>query len=222
MPELRWILFAIGAAVIVGIWFFGRRSRTPKRRPIDENLIDAVNDDLPELADVVEHGLSAKDIEALRGLRADDGRDTVVSRAPELILSLHVARRARPLDGNELFPALSDAGLEFGRMDIFHQVVDDGDEVFSVASMVEPGVFNPVQPDTLSTPGVTLFAVLPGPLAPSATFERMLSCARGLAAALGAEVLDESRSVLTRQTEAHLRERVATYEAKLRAFRRDG
>lgn len=210
MAELRWILLAFGAAVIVAIWLYGRHSAKPKRRPIDENLIDAVRDDLPELNEVMEPGLRREDIEALRGMRAVD----------DLILQLHV-RAYEPVTGAELFPVLVDAGLAFGRMDIFHMLDDDQREVFSVANMVEPGSFDPLHPDTLETPGVSLFAVLPGPVSGGATLERMLSCARGLADALDGEVLDESRSALTRQTEAHLREQVAAFEARQRARSRD-
>lgn len=206
MAELRWILLAIGAAVIVAVWLYGRAAKRPKRRPLDENLIDAVRDDEPpELVDVFDDGLTADEIEALgrslqREVRDDD---------EELILTLHVARE-RPIAGAELYAAMLEEGLGFGRMDIYHA----DDDAFSVANMVEPGTFDPVNPDAFSTPGVTLFAVLPGPVTAGPTLERMLSCAKGLADALGASVLDETRSVLTRQTESHLRERVVEFEAR--------
>ena len=219
MAELRWILLAVGIAALLAVWVYGRASRRPKRRPFDENLIDAVRDDEPpELRDVLEPGLSADEIDALgRGLQREvrEDLDATDEAGPQLILTLHVARD-RPLTGAELYPAMIDAGLEFGRMDIYHHQTDAGDEVFSVANMVEPGTFNPLQPGDFETPGVTLFAVLPGPLAAGPTLERLLSCARGLAAALDAAVLDDTRSVLTRQTEAHLRERVAAFETSLR------
>ncbi len=89
--------------------------------------------------------------------------------------------------------------------------------------MVEPGTFDPtVLVEGIETPGVTLFAVLPGPLAGRATFERMLSCGRRLAEMLDADLLDENRGAVTRQTEAHLREKIATFEARLGARGGDG
>jgi cell division protein ZipA len=214
MTELRWILLAVGAAVLFAVWLYGRMAKRPKRRPFDENLMDAVRDDEPpELNDVLEPGLSADEIEALgrslqREVRDDDGVDDDGER---LILTLHVARD-RPIPGDILYPALLDEGLAFGRMDIYHA----DDDAFSVANMVEPGTFNPLQPEGFETPGVSLFAVLPGPLAGGPTLERLLSCARGLAAEFNATVLDETRSALTKQTEAHLRERVAAFEARQR------
>ena len=214
MAELRWILLAVGIAALFAVWMYGRISRRPKRRPFDENLIDAVRDDEPpELRDVMQAGLSPDEIDALgRGLQREFRDD--LGEAPQLILTLHVTRE-RPIAGAELFPALVEAGLAFGRMDIYHHLLDDGGEVFSVANMVEPGTF-PLSPDDFETPGVTLFAVLPGPLAAAPTLERLLSCARGLAASLSATVLDDTRSVLTKQTEAHLRERAAAFETSLR------
>ena len=214
MAELRWILLAVGIAALFAVWMYGRISRRPKRRPFDENLIDAVRDDEPPvLRDVMQAGLSPDEIDALgRGLQREFRDD--LGEAPQLILTLHVTRE-RPIAGAELFPALVEAGLAFGRMDIYHHLLDDGDEVFSVANMVEPGTF-PLSPDDFETPGVTLFAVLPGPLAAAPTLERLLSCARGLAASLSATVLDDTRSVLTKQTEAHLRERAAAFETSLR------
>ncbi len=214
MTELRWILLAVGAAVLFAVWLYGRIAKRPKRRPFDENLIDAVRDDEPpELNDVLEPGLTADEIEALgRGLQRevrDDVEDD--GTGEQLILTLHVARD-RPIPGDILYPALLDEGLAFGRMDIFHSE----DEVFSVANLVEPGTFNPLQPEDFETPGISLFAVLPGPLAGGPTLERLLSCARGLATEFNATVLDETRSALTKQTEAHLRERVAAFEARRR------
>lgn len=224
MPELRWILLAIGAIVVLGLWAYGA-FRNPRSR-VDDNLIDAAHDaEPPELTDVLEPGLDLDEIEALgRSLQRGHGGATPdPDDGPKLIIALHVSRAAQPIDGTELFPAFEEAGLEYGSMDIFHHVLDDGREAFSVANMVEPGTFDPtVLVEGIETPGVTLFTVLPGPLAGMPTFERMLSCGRRLAEMLGADLLDESRSAVTRQTEAHLRERIAAFEARLGAQGDDG
>jgi FtsZ-interacting cell division protein ZipA len=214
MPELRWILLGIGAVVVIGLWLYGAM-RNPRPR-IDDNLIDAAHDaEPPELTDVLEPGLDLDEIEALgRSLQRDHGD---IDDGPHLILVLHVARPQRPIVAIELFPAFEEAGLTYGSMDIFHHALDDGREAFSVANMVEPGTFDPtVLIEGIETPGVTLFAVLPGPLPAMPTFERMLSCGRRLAEMLGADLLDENRNTFTKQTEAHLRERIAEFQARLR------
>lgn len=219
MSELRWILLGLGALVLLAVWAFGRR-KAPRREPLGENLIDAVHeDDLPELTEVMEPGLDLEEIEALgRSLqRQVRDEEPLPADAPQMILALHVSRAARPIDALELFPALDEAGLKYGQMDIFHYELEDGQEAFSVANMVEPGTFDPTTlVEGISTPGVTLFAVLPGPLPAVDTLKRMLGCARGLASTLEAEVLDEGRGVLGRQTENALRERAAEFDARVR------
>lgn len=224
MSELRWAILGIGVVVMLAVWALGRK-RPPRREPLGENLMDAVrDDDLPELTDVAEPGLDLEEIEALgrslqREVRDDDDR----ADRPQMILAIHVARPARPIEAMELFPALDAAGLSYGQMDIFHYELEDGQEAFSVANMVEPGTFDPTTMiEGISTPGVTMFAVLPGPLSAVDTLQYMTGCARELAKALGAEVLDEGRGALGKQAENALREKAAAFDAQMRRFRGDG
>lgn len=219
MSELRWILLAIGVVVLFAVWWLGGR-KSRRRIPLDENLIDAARDEEPpELTDVLEPGLDLDEIEALaRSLQRQVSEDDGPAHAtPEgsMILAIHVARVANPISAIELFPALDDAGLTYGQMDIFHYELDDGREAFSAANMVEPGTFDPTTlVEGISTPGVTLFAVLPGPLSASDTLDRMLKCARKLSELLDAEVLDDGRGVMSKQTENALRERVVAFDAR--------
>ena len=46
---------------------------------------------------------------------------------------------------------------------------------------------------------------------PAATLDSLLTSAKAMAADLGGEVKDESRSAFTRQTEDHYRQRVADF-----------
>ena len=71
----------------------------------------------------------------------------------------------------------------------------------------------------LHTPGLSLFLRLPGPGEPGAALEALLDCAHGLAAHLDGEVQDETRSAMTAQTEAHLRERVGEWAVRFEASR---
>ncbi len=219
MSELRWTLLAIGAVVLLAVWWLGGR-KSRRRIPLDENLIDAARDEEPpELTDVLEPGLALDEIEALgRSLQRqvkDNGEPAPSTPDGSMILAIHVARPAQPISALELFPALDDAGLTYGQMDIFHHELEDGREAFSAANMVEPGTFDPTTlVEGISTPGVTLFAVLPGPLSASDTLDRMLACARKLADSLDAEVLDEGRGAMSKQTENALRERVVAFDAR--------
>lgn len=214
MNELRWILLGIGIAVIGAVWLVSQRKRPPAAGD-GGNSIDVVHEpEPPELTDEVDMDIDPAELEEIgralgNEIRGDRGKPAA-DDARRKLLVLHVARD-ETLDGNELLAALEAAGLQFGRMGIYH-CIEDGCELFSVANMLEPGTFG-----TEATIGVTLFAVLGGEVSGQEVFDRMLNCARELAAKLDAEVLDENRGALSPQTEAHIREDIALFEARMLA-----
>jgi cell division protein ZipA len=95
------------------------------------------------------------------------------------------------LDGGRLKDAILAEGLEFGRYDIFHRLHTDGRPVFSVASLREPGTFDPEAMTATQYPGIALFVVLPGPVAAAEAIDEMVFTARALAAQLGGALADE-------------------------------
>lgn len=137
----------------------------------------------------------------------------------ELIVVLNLAApEGSPFRGPALRDALESVEMRFGDMDIFHHHgVGDmrtDEPVFSAASMVKPGTLRLDALEDLSTPGLTLFMRLPGPLDPKVAFELMLNTGHRLAQALGGELWDETRSVLSAQTIAHIRERIAEFNRR--------
>ena len=133
----------------------------------------------------------------------------------EKIIVLHVtARQGETFHGADVLRVVETAGLGYGAMHIFHRYAQDhaGEQpVFSVANMVKPGWFERQAMERLTTPGLSLFMRLPGPVNGLAAFDEMLACARQLAQALGGEMLDERRSAWSRQTEVHTREQIQEY-----------
>ena len=120
------------------------------------------------------------------------------SEAPQKILALRVtAAASSPFDGRSLREAITAAGLEFGRYKVFHRLHPDGEPVFSLASLKEPGTFDPATMDGLSYRGVAMFAVLPGPLAPALALEQMLEAARAIAERLGGALQDDRGAPLS-------------------------
>jgi FtsZ-interacting cell division protein ZipA len=63
--------------------------------------------------------------------------------------------------------------------------------------------------------GVTLFAVLPGPVEPLLTFDELLAAARGLAQELSGMVQDSKGIALSPQRAAAMRDEVAHFQAAL-------
>jgi cell division protein ZipA len=117
--------------------------------------------------------------------------------------------------GATLLSALELHGLAYGRYQVFHRRHVDGRSLFCVASLIEPGTFEPARMMTQEFRGITLFAVLPGPVEPLLTVDELLGAARGLAQELSGMVQDHKGMPLSPQRAAALRDDVARFQASL-------
>ena len=79
--------------------------------------------------------------------------------------------------------------------------------------MIEPGTFDVARMAAEEFRGVTLFAVLPGPVEPLQAIDELLAAARGLAQELSGMVQDAKGMPLSPQRAAALREDVARFQA---------
>ena len=116
--------------------------------------------------------------------------------------------------GAALLAALELHGLAYGRYQVFHRRHVDGRSLFCVASLIEPGTFDVTRMSSEEFRGVTLFAVLPGPVEPLLTID-LLGAARGLAQELAGMVQDSKGMPLSPQRVAALRDDVARFQASL-------
>lgn len=132
------------------------------------------------------------------------------------IVSLFVvAPDGEAFRGNDIVVAAEKAGLRFGAMNIFHRLVEgrpDAGPVFSMANMMKPGYFDMSRIGELSTPGITFFITLPGPVAALDAWEAMLPAAQRITELLGGALLDEDRNALGRQRVAGLREELRAWD----------
>jgi cell division protein ZipA len=117
--------------------------------------------------------------------------------------------------GATLLSALELHGLAYGRYQVFHRRHVDGRSLFCVASMIEPGTFDVARMATEEFRGITLFAVLPGPVEPLLTVDELLGAARGLAQELSGMVQDQKGMPLSPHRAAALRDDVARFQASL-------
>jgi cell division protein ZipA len=117
--------------------------------------------------------------------------------------------------GKRLAQALEMQGLAYGRFQVFHRHHIDGRSLFSVASLREPGTFDPSTMSDQEFRGVTMFAVLPGPLDPVQTVEAMIATSRRLAESLTGIVQDAKGLPLSPQRAAALRDEAARFQATL-------
>lgn len=138
----------------------------------------------------------------------------------EAIILHVVARDSAVFLGKDLLEILLACDLRFGDLRFFHrheQRAGRGPIQFSVANMLQPGVFDIDNMPAMQTRGVVFFLTLPGPRDMARAFDYMLETAKTVARNLGGELLDESRSVLTEQSVAHARQQLREFERRLRA-----
>ncbi len=221
MDGLRWILLGAGALVVLAVylvtrWQLGRhdgagQNATPEAPPAEP---------LPPLDDEPDEAVVREELarmEAALGERREE--ETAVVDGEQLIRLSVMAPPGVPFNGASLAQVFGRCGLVRDEaLQVYHRMDGEGAgarPVFSVTSAVKPGTFDWLEPDDFRTPGVSLFLQLPGPVEGLRAFDDMLTTAERLAAELGGELQDPDHSVLTRQTAAHLRERIV--EARVRA-----
>ena len=139
---------------------------------------------------------------------------------PEVFMLNVVSRNADGFRGEDILHILLACDLRFGDMNFFHRhefEAGRGAIQFSVANMMQPGVFDIDNMADMNTPGLVFFLTLPGPEDMMKAFDYMLETAQAVSRNLGGDVLDESRSVLTRQTMDHCRQQIRDLERRLLA-----
>ena len=144
---------------------------------------------------------------------------TKASESPsELIVVLNIIAH-QWLEGPRVINAVRNTGMQYSDPGIFHYVppTSPQDEpLFSLANMLNPGIFKMDELEQLKTPGVTLFMRLPNTLTGSIhgldAFARMHDTARELAQMLNAEVCDEHRLTLTEVGVSQLRDKIAQHQ----------
>lgn len=136
------------------------------------------------------------------------------------IVALRLIAPVEQWRGADLRAAFAAENLEFGPYSIFHRPREDGKTLFYVASLMEPGSFDPSRMDEQEFSGISLFGVVPGPLDAPSTFDLVLTAGRGLADRLKGQLQDEQGSTLTAQRILNLREELVHFEHRNRRLRR--
>lgn len=139
---------------------------------------------------------------------------------PEVFMLNVVARSPQGFRGEDILHILLACDLRFGDMNFFHRhefEAGRGAIQFSVANMMQPGVFDIDNMAEFNTPGLVFFVTLPGPEDMMKAFDYMLETAQAVSRNLGGDVLDESRSVITKQTLEHCRQQIRDLERRMLA-----
>jgi len=163
-------------------------------------------------------GETVKDMPSMSATTPID-KPAPIEIAPQVIVLSVVMPEGQVMSGAALLPSLLTLGMKYGEMNIFHRHQDNagnGKVTFSLANMMNPGTFNLDDIENFSTQGITLFMTLPNPGDAFAVFEQMLNAAKQLAVEFRGQLLDDKRSVMTKQTEQHYIGIIREFERKSR------
>jgi cell division protein ZipA len=144
--------------------------------------------------------------------REDDTETAVVARAQRIVAIRVTAPSPSRFEGSLLQEALAAEGFEFGRYQVFHRLDKNGRPVISIASLREPGTFDPATMAGAAYAGVALFSVLPGPVPAQQAFEELLAVGRSFAGRLGGNLQDERGAPLSVHRVAQLREEMTNLD----------
>ncbi len=214
MDNLRWILLLIGLGLILAVYAVTRfqikrreaAGKPTRRRPTAKNITPpgvANEDDAAEQAELAQMGSMLRQESELQSAEssATGKRDN-----EQLIVLSVMASADEPFNGQSLLRAFENTALQHSDVKIYQRNNEKGEPVYGVASAVKPGTFDLNQMDHFSTPGLSLFLQLPGPVDGVTAFDDMVTTAERLAVELGGELQDQNHSMLSRQMVAHLRD----------------
>lgn len=145
------------------------------------------------------------------------------SEQSQLFMLYVAAREGELFDGPAIHEALVLADLKFGLNDLYHRVTEVHgvtESVFCVANMLKPGTLDPVDQAHLSTPGLTMFLLVPAPIEGRSAMHDMMETAHLLATNLGGTVLDDNRALLKAQTAQYMLDQIADIDRRARLARR--
>lgn len=236
MSPLQWALLIFAVLAVIAIYLFSRRDRraldsrdddggSPLLPPARERQLDIFGAEGQQFDEFgvgkprrvepkIEPGLGMPPpvVPAAGPAPPPPRTAPTADRAPQQkIVSLLIAEReGTQIQGVELHQALAAQGLEYGARQIYHRLAN-GEPVFSVASLLKPGHLDPALAEEFTTPGLTLFMVLPGPVRGSDAIRDMISTAEKLARSLNAEVFDSKRQSFTPSSARSLQLEVDTW-----------
>lgn len=148
--------------------------------------------------------------------------DAEVDEAPdwEMVVALTImAPESQMFTGRAIKSALDQQEMHFGDMQIYHRytVNNRRQTLFSIANILDPGTLLPDQLISMKTPGLLMFARLPGPVNGLTVFDSMLDTAQQLTAYLGGILCDEKREPITEKHLEAIRNRIFELNLSLQA-----
>lgn len=147
------------------------------------------------------------------------GSEQIAPAGEQLFIPLTLmAKSGEQISGDAIRQAVKSIGLILKEDGIYRYQVKDmqgyRQALLGLANILEPGTFDEEQLDAMATPGLVLYLHLPAPIEPREAFDCLIEIGQKLEQLLDAELCDETRSVLTKQTIGHLKEKVEAFRFK--------
>lgn len=239
--ELRVLLLVIGIIILIVIYTLGKKKTPVRVRDNDDDLHigddvkvslsakkEAEDDptqmrkEMDGLDELIREEADFRSVDSPRSeAEKSSSKPKVVADAKtsnETLVVLNVAAKGSNIIlGSRLMPVLNEIDVEYGEHQVFHRhtkLFDNKQVLFSLANMVKPGTFELEKIEDFTTPGVSFFMVLPGPVEGLKAFNIMLDCAQTMAARLDGELLDESRNILTKQGLERMRAEIQLFSVR--------
>ena len=158
----------------------------------------------------IEQEVSPVDIETAPKKQAEITEKEEQSEPSEVLIIHLMAAKDQVCNGQLLLDTVVSLGLRYGNMKIFHRHTSEdgsGPVLFSMANLLKPGTFDLNNIGQQELVGVALF-MTPSELdKPCETFDLMMDVAQQMAEKLQLNIMDETRSSMTKQTIDHYRHR---------------
>lgn len=200
MWTLRLFLIALGLLLIIGLYFYTRRQQSQRRR--GEKETTKREPDVRMEPGWSRHPTATPPVSDFKPV--EERKAPKEAGGEEKIFTLAVRLPEEGVAAETVTRTLERLGCELGVGHIYHCHGPDGQALYSVANLFEPGVLAPLAPNTSLRGLVFFFTARPGTNA-TLPFGRMLGAAREAAERLGGRVQDDSHRPLTAARELELK-----------------
>jgi len=197
--------------------FINQRSDEKQQRPEQQDTNNVIADVSDASGEGIEDVITGSADENNNG--SSDVEPNTSNEAAMVLSLILQAPDGTQFKGKDFLPLLLSQGLRHGEMGIFHRRMRTGNSpgpvLFSLANGIAPGTFDLSQLDVFETPALALFMTLPGPEDAQVAYNAMYTTCTLLQKEIGGDILDETKSVYSKQTHNHRLDQIKDYSFKI-------
>lgn len=232
-PILATISFLLLIGFVVAIWWFFKRWKADydstvvdkslyENQYFEENKEKAATD----IKEITEEEIN-QEVRIIEPIEENIEEELPIEKIQEeiiekpkksgLIVAFYIkAFSSKGFKGEDIFAAMEQVGLKYGENQIFHyygtEQLATPQPIFSVANLLEPGIFSSEKIKEFSTPGLACFMCLPTALSGRVAFELMLHCAKRLADLLKGKLEEEHQQAISAEYIDFMRYNIERFE----------